>query len=708
MFVCNHIIYLCLILDKMPVLTPQIVTGLPGGRLSKFADIWRAKGACPSLVKTVQWGHTIQFESRPPLVPPSAQCETRLAKDQSIIVQKEIDDLVSKGALKIISRAEAKRVPGYYSKVFVVPKPDGKHRVIINMKPLNQYIKKETFRMESEKEVRTLLQINSWASVVDLSDAYYLVSIQKKHRKFCRFIFQGVIYEYQALPMGLTESPRIFTSISRFAGGLMRKAGVKVVLYMDDLLVVGTTKEQCEVSVRTVVTILQDLGFLLNVKKCSLAPNTTFTYLGCVWDTVNWSVGVKTEREDRLRKSAQLLLSRQEVKFRWVARFLGQVISCMKVIPMARARCRVTQWDFLAGQCQSKRDYENFFCLSGAARKELQFWAALQPGLSSPITLPAASGSLYTDACPEGFGIYFNGDLVSEKFDKDLRHKHINVQELAVLDRFLDIYPQVSDTILTWRVDNQAALAAIKNQGSARSWALCSMSLIILERAFKRNLVFEPVRISSEENVLADRASRNLVVEDWSISQVQVDKLFNLFGYPDVDLMATSQSRKCPAYMSWSREDRDAVRIDSLATDVDWTEYNMPYVFPPFPMLPQVLAKARTQRVSKMLLVAPWWPTMPFFPVLKEMLLDVRKFRFSTNLVVDMVAGKPPPDIPRLQLVGCLITGKVDQEEAASQRLRGVSLPHHGEPRQRGGMRDTGGSGSHGVKYTKFSQLRHL
>ena len=50
--------------------------------------------------------------------------------------------------------------------------------------------------MQGIKDVRTALQPNMWGAVIDISDAYYHVSIHKKARKYTRFILDGVVYEY--------------------------------------------------------------------------------------------------------------------------------------------------------------------------------------------------------------------------------------------------------------------------------------------------------------------------------------------------------------------------------------------------------------------------------------------------------------------------------------------------------------------------------
>ena len=127
------------------------------------------------------------------------------------VVRKEVAALLEKNAIRKVSKNEAENNLGHYSHIFTVPKPGGKHRVVINMKPLNEHVLKEKFKMETVKDVKTLLKPKDFGAVVDLTDAYYTVSLHKDTRKFCRFILDGQIYEYIALPMGLTCSARIFT-----------------------------------------------------------------------------------------------------------------------------------------------------------------------------------------------------------------------------------------------------------------------------------------------------------------------------------------------------------------------------------------------------------------------------------------------------------------------------------------------------------------
>ena len=118
-------------------------------------------------------------------------------------------EFVAKGAVRKLSNEEAKQKPGFYSKLFTVPKPNGL------------------------KDVRSSLKHNMYGCVIDISDAYYHVSIHRKSRKYTRFMLDGDVYEYLGLPMGLTCSPRIFTKVSKAVADVLRKRGIIIIIYID-------------------------------------------------------------------------------------------------------------------------------------------------------------------------------------------------------------------------------------------------------------------------------------------------------------------------------------------------------------------------------------------------------------------------------------------------------------------------------------------
>lgn len=144
----------------------------PGNRLRRFEAVWRHFRASPEVHALIEDGHEIVFENKaPPLTGPQWNKATKLPPAQMKVIRQEVKDLVSKGAMRKISKEEAQQNPGFYSKMFCVSKPNKKWRPIINLKPFNKYVLKKNFKMETVRDVR------NWAATVDLQDAYYHIGL---------------------------------------------------------------------------------------------------------------------------------------------------------------------------------------------------------------------------------------------------------------------------------------------------------------------------------------------------------------------------------------------------------------------------------------------------------------------------------------------------------------------------------------------------
>ena len=254
-----------------------------------------------------------------------------------------------------------------------------------------------------------------------------------------------------------------FQKVSKSVVAVLRLNGVIVIIYIDDILVLGISFDECAKSVKMVLDLLNHLGFIIRPEKCNLTPSTRFTYLGCVWDTVLWRVGVKEKREAGIRRAATDVLESKSVGVRKFAQLLGKIRSAEGFLPLARARSRAMGFDFSA-VCKSKEDYAKKFFPSEHACAELKYWATFPEGescLISPIDLPVHS--VDTDAAPDGYGWYWQQQLFSEKFFGKWKDMHINIKELYALRQFVRKHTDdLENSLVCWRVDNTSALAAIK------------------------------------------------------------------------------------------------------------------------------------------------------------------------------------------------------------------------------------------------------
>ena len=119
-------------------------------------------------------GYVLPFISKPSLVRfPLIQSEYKaLQKDQALATC--IQSLLSKNA---IERVENVKSLGFYSRLFLVPKPHQRWRPVIDLSRLNTFLHVEKFKMETPESIRTSLIPGEWVASINLSDTYLHIPI---------------------------------------------------------------------------------------------------------------------------------------------------------------------------------------------------------------------------------------------------------------------------------------------------------------------------------------------------------------------------------------------------------------------------------------------------------------------------------------------------------------------------------------------------
>ncbi len=109
-------------------------------------------------------------------------------------------------------------------------------RPVINLRPLNAYIRKQRFKMDSLTKVLNLVKKEDWAFSVDLQDAYMHVPIHRSHRKYLRFCIgkHGQPYQFKALCFGPKSASRVFTKIVSVVAAHLRAQSIRLAVYLDD------------------------------------------------------------------------------------------------------------------------------------------------------------------------------------------------------------------------------------------------------------------------------------------------------------------------------------------------------------------------------------------------------------------------------------------------------------------------------------------
>ena len=88
---------------------------------------------------------------------------------------------------------------GFYSRLFLVEKATGGWRPVIDLSPLNLFIRQTKFKMETVTSVMASIREGDFMASGDLKDAYFQIPIYPDSRKFLCFILEGVVYQFKAL-----------------------------------------------------------------------------------------------------------------------------------------------------------------------------------------------------------------------------------------------------------------------------------------------------------------------------------------------------------------------------------------------------------------------------------------------------------------------------------------------------------------------------
>ena len=162
--------------------------------------------------------------------------------------------------------------------------------------------------MEGAGMLRDLLQRNNWLVSIDLKDACLSIQIAERGRKFLRFLWKEQTYEFRCLPFRLSSAPRVFTKLLKPVMALLRQQGIHTIIFLDDMLIIGQSKEELVDQVGEILQFLQLLGFVINQETSVLSLSHTIQFLGFMVDSALMMIFLPQEKVEDIAKACQAAL----------------------------------------------------------------------------------------------------------------------------------------------------------------------------------------------------------------------------------------------------------------------------------------------------------------------------------------------------------------------------------------------------------------
>lgn len=649
-----------------------------GGRLRYFLHNWEQITQDPWVLQVVS-GCPLSFTKSPPLqAPGSAQAPHPLAEDQMRVMEEEVLNLLEKKAIREVS---PERALGFYSNVFTVPKKDGGWRPIINLKRLNQYLEVPHFKMESIQSLKNSILPNDYLAKVDLKDAYLSVPMDPRTHCYLRFVWKGSVFEFTSLPFGLAPAPLIFTKLLKPVATFIRKHGVRIIIYLDDMLLMAPTPALLKSHLKLVCYVLTHLGFVLNESKCVMEPQQSLEFLGFMVDSKAMTLALPHSKVDKIRKECRHMRNQEVVTARQLAHLIGSMTACLPAIAAAPLHYRALQRLRSRALTPTMDNYDHPVPLSAEAKLDLLWWIDnLSCNVHRPILPPTTSLTLETDASRKGWGAYCQNtkQRTGGQWSREELEHHINWLELKAAFLGIQSFLKQSRCHILVLMDNRVAIAYVNQKGGTRSAKLCNLALELWNWCLDRDVTVHAEHLPGRLNVIADFESRNVNdSSDWQLDPVIFHRLQHLYGPFSVDLFASFRNAQLRTFYSW-KADPQATAIDAFVQN--WSRHK-PYLFPPFALVGRCLQKIEQEKVPFALLIAPAWPAQTWYSLLLAMLVmhPVILPVYPELLLNPQGTSHPLVLQNHLQLAAWPVSGNPSRRKEFLNSLQISSVRHGGE-----------------------------
>jgi hypothetical protein len=180
-------------------------------------------------------------------------------------LQNQVKELLDRGMI------QPSRSP-YGSPVFLVKKPGGSFRLVIDYRRLNDITIKQETCMPHPDDLFDMVQGARYFSKLDMHSGYWQVLMDPASVDKTAMTTPFGSFEWLVLPMGLSGAPATFTAVMNdLFRTQLRKS---VVVFLDDILVFSKTWEEHLVHLREVLSLLKEHKFYAKPSKCSFGAES--------------------------------------------------------------------------------------------------------------------------------------------------------------------------------------------------------------------------------------------------------------------------------------------------------------------------------------------------------------------------------------------------------------------------------------------------
>lgn len=207
-------------------------------------------GNCTRVKHRIDLVDDIPFKIRHRRIPPNMIDEVR----------QHLEQLLSCGIIR------PSKSP-YASPVVLVRKKNGKLRMCVDYRTLNNKTVKDSYALPRIEEVLDCLNGAKYFSTIDMKSGYHQIELEEEHKERTGFTVGALgFYEFVKMPFGLSNSP---ATMQRLVEEVLGDLNMKIcIVYIDDLIIFSNNFEEHLENIDRVFTRLRECNLKLAPEKC--------------------------------------------------------------------------------------------------------------------------------------------------------------------------------------------------------------------------------------------------------------------------------------------------------------------------------------------------------------------------------------------------------------------------------------------------------
>ena len=347
-------------------LLSQLVLNLKAGCVKEHITNWKEVTTDPVILDAIQHHH-IEFEGHCRPVQATQPRQIIFSSADKDIINLEIAKLLTKGVIEPSKPSDG----DFISTIFVRPKKDGSHRLILKLKPLNEFVAYYHFKIDTIHAALKLMRPGCFMASVDLKDAYYSIPISVEDRNFLKFEWQGNYFRFTCLPNGLASAPRLFTKVLKPIYAHLRSLGHFCMGHIDDSFLMGHTYTSCRENIWETTNTFLKLGFVIHPTKSVLTPTQELEFLGFLLNSNSMTIRLPPRKAITVKQACENLLNQSNPTIREVARVIGLLVSSLPGVQFGELHYRHLERNKISALTINKGDYDALMSLSAKAVLEI-------------------------------------------------------------------------------------------------------------------------------------------------------------------------------------------------------------------------------------------------------------------------------------------------------------------------------------------------